>query len=692
MLEPDAPITTKKDDLFGFAPLAERIAKSIRAHTRKVSVVIGIYGEWGAGKSSLMNLIEEYLPAEDGGESPTPLVMRFNPWLFSGRDDLVNKFFAHLIDVLARAAHTPGKSRLDWRTVAKYAVQLIPEVEPVGGFIKNLLSETIDVTTPNIQTIRRQLVDELMSQDQKIVVFIDDIDRLEKEEMRQIFQLVKLIADFPNVVYVLGLDHEYVAKTAFDTAAVGHEYIEKIVQVPFTVPRMNRSVLENRLVEWLNELQIDNHIPKIMAIHQRNVLSKVVPFLNSPRDVLRVMNSFEMVYSVCAMDVNAADLLALEILRIFEPKVHSSICNNKDSLCGFRNHSEQSRDKEYVLHLNEYGLLCSNEKNQLLVRELLPVVFPIFNRTADDTVNARDTLRICHSDIFMNYFEYSMNSQILHPKEVWKVMQPNITFDEMAKCLRDLYKPVNKYGSSQIFDLLNHWASQLSRVTIAEDDAVIIFRTLLLLNEEITERSGFANSNNLFSANAIKSVLDNVVESIRSEEELVTAFTDAIASDDISYLTAIGLLICRYSRPNANSKVCITADKFSKLKLLWLAKATSLKAFRKSLSGPIAFLFIEFLFEWDEDQKAQEAVQQLIQNDACLLDFVLPITRLAQQYRSSSIPEAAQQAEKYWSIISPVLTRDVLKARLDKLLTTNADSSVQERAKECLLDFQPKNE
>ena len=88
----DAPVSDPQADLLGYAPLAERIARAICSTPRNQGYVLAVHGEWGAGKSSLLNFVKHYLT--ERGESSCPIIVDFNPWWFKDHEDLAAQFLA----------------------------------------------------------------------------------------------------------------------------------------------------------------------------------------------------------------------------------------------------------------------------------------------------------------------------------------------------------------------------------------------------------------------------------------------------------------------------------------------------------------------------------------------------------------------------------------------------------------------
>ena len=91
MISPDNPITSEKFDLLRRNPLAERIATFFSQLKGKESLVVGIEGEWGSGKTSFINLILNKV------DETRVMVVKFNPWNFSDQNELVKDFFNSIL-------------------------------------------------------------------------------------------------------------------------------------------------------------------------------------------------------------------------------------------------------------------------------------------------------------------------------------------------------------------------------------------------------------------------------------------------------------------------------------------------------------------------------------------------------------------------------------------------------------------
>jgi predicted KAP-like P-loop ATPase len=206
----DEPITKASDDALGRSLLAKEIAKLIRGFDIPEGVVVGVFGPWGSGKTSLINMIEEAL----SGADPIP-VLRFNPWMFSGTDQLVERFFSETSQQLGRRPQAAVKGIA--RNLELYGKVLSPlKGVPIAGALVAALEgipqaaeafhDLIEEQEGGAINQREKLTEALSKLDKPIAVVIDDIDRLTPGEVRDILKLVRLTGSFPKIVYVLAFD------------------------------------------------------------------------------------------------------------------------------------------------------------------------------------------------------------------------------------------------------------------------------------------------------------------------------------------------------------------------------------------------------------------------------------------------------------------------------------------------------
>ena len=198
-----------------------------------------------------------------------------------------------------------------------------------------------------MQGQKDEIIRTMVKENLKIIVSIDDIDRLSEGEIIAVFQLVKALADFPNAVYLLAFDYDVVVRAL---AAVQHgdgrEYLEKVIQVPFEIPIPNMASIHDALFSKLKVILgdiPDNRWDK--AIWAELFQYGVKNYIKSIRDVIRYSNVFYLKYQLLQGETDPIDLLGLTYIQVFELTIYSTLNNYKDMLCGSISSNSYERQK-----------------------------------------------------------------------------------------------------------------------------------------------------------------------------------------------------------------------------------------------------------------------------------------------------------------------------------------------------------
>ena len=258
--------------------------------------VFVIRSGWGFGKSSLKNLITERLDAKSDRKN----WLDFNPWQWGDSDSIVRALFGQMADRLGGEHSTAAVARaeafrryggfltgaaapikdaggssekismvltnvslvavasavgFDLPTVAKVAA-ILGVLSVVVSFVGRVLSHFgRDRSGEPLEKLRAVLEERLSELDRPLVVFVDDIDRLEPEQIRMLIRQVKANANLPNIVFVL-IFQPSIVERALDQVANGdgRAFLEKIVQVNFELPAVSVSIVHRIFEEELSQL------------------------------------------------------------------------------------------------------------------------------------------------------------------------------------------------------------------------------------------------------------------------------------------------------------------------------------------------------------------------------------------------------------------------------------------------------
>jgi len=454
MFQPDQPIKSFKDDILDRNLFAQSLGDAILNYREKDSVVIGLFGPWGSGKTSIINMALEHIDTvlKKGTDGKKPIVIKFNPWNFSDQNQLITQFFKQLSVVLRRTDHASDakKAGKKLETYAKFfePLRLIPGLSPYAEIAKDALRTTGtavkswgDLKSNDLNATRADLNKLLYKQPHRIIVIIDDIDRLNNSEIRQIFQLIKSLGDFPNTIYLLAFDKNVVIDALKEVQkGSGIEYLEKVVQIPFEVPLISKEKVERLLFTWLDELIKDIPENKWDQTYWGNIYhSGLKHFFRNIRDVTRYINSLRFSFGMMKDEVNVIDLLAITGIQVFIPEVYYGIRDNKDIFSGAYDsaYERSSAAREQAQKRYKEIIGRAKEPPAEVLEDFLKRLFPkLESMYGYEWLDSwRRDCRICSPDIFDIFFRLSVPIEEISQKEIETILSLGSNSDSFAEAL-----------------------------------------------------------------------------------------------------------------------------------------------------------------------------------------------------------------------------------------------------------------
>lgn len=343
----DEPISSPEQDRLNRIQFAGHLADVLFKHEDSKCLIVALNGEWGSGKSSVLNLVEGFLVKKRNADRDV-VVLRFNPWNASNLEQLTAMFFREL---------KPSIMGLDRKRRAKEdiaklldifaGILTVAELSPVGNQyfrmgsaltqkVSGILKDTPKKTQ---EEIKRQLEQMLKGYAKRIFIIIDDIDRLDMDAMKLLFRLIRLNANFENTTYLLAFDRDLIEHVLEgDQPGHGREYVGKIVQVPINVPSPDEGLMTNILLdeldtfvrEWKGEGFDEGHWKEL---YLDGSLRK---YFRSMRGVVRYVNGLRITYPLVSSEVDVVDFMGLNLIRTFAPASYEMIRKNKDLLTKHR--------------------------------------------------------------------------------------------------------------------------------------------------------------------------------------------------------------------------------------------------------------------------------------------------------------------------------------------------------------------
>ena len=477
MFYSEKPIILGKEDLLGRAKVANELSREIKFYKNEDSLAIGIVGKWGSGKTSFINMVLENFKGNDNY-----IVIKFNPWNISSRKQLISDFFLQLSNSIEKKSKTNKIVKTIKKSLNKLS-KIFKTLESIQvfsilGIIINFIKECIKTEDEDLETIKRKIDTELEKLAKKLIIVIDDIDRLCDEEIREIFQLVKSIANFKNTIYILSYDREIVTKALDKTQQEkGEEYLEKIVQVPLVLPYISKNDLDKIFIDRLNtsinipDKEYDN---EYFSELYYNGLAESFENL---RDIERYMNVFNFGINLAREELNINDYIAITLIKVFEPNLYEHIKNNKEYFSGTKFDEYSNKNKKEILdELEEiYKKLKKLEKRK--IEKLMKVIFPKLEEMnyAEGFINIwGKARRIATPAYFESYFRLDFPENEIKKSEIKKFREFS-TEEDLIKIFN-----INNKKRIRLLELLIEEIEEIS-----DKKAIILLKFIFSIADEL---------------------------------------------------------------------------------------------------------------------------------------------------------------------------------------------------------------
>lgn len=647
MFKPDQPIQSHKEDILGRKTFAQSLGNAILNYKEKDSIVIGLFGAWGSGKTSIINMALEHINSvyDDKTDGTKSIIMKFNPWNYSDQNQLISQFFKQLSVILKRAdyASNAKKAGEKLETYAKFfePFALIPKVGPVATIISKVVKNIGgaakswgSLKSSDLDSIRTELNNLLAEQSHKIVVIIDDIDRLNNTEIRQVFQLIKSLGDFPNTIYLLAFDKNVVINALQKVQeGSGSEYLEKIVQVPFDIPLISKQEVEDLLFNQLTELIKDVPKRKWDQTYWEHFFyySGLRYFFDNIRDVIRYINLLRFSFSIIKDEVNVVDFFVLTAIQVFMPEVYDGIKDNKDIFSGVHdsNYEKGKAVIEQAKKRCDEIISRTNELHQEKLKEILTNLFPklesIYGSLGYHYGSRRDWRsdgRVCSPDIFDIFFQLSVPKSEISQKEIEAILSlagnPNAFAEALLKLNEDgrivrflerledyTQKDISEENIEPVITVLMDIGDLFPEVNLSFWDSVILPDIIHGLTHQLLRRFNSDGKRLFILKNAIKKTtnsLHTIVYEVHKQEQKYKK-DESKENPELKEKPEVNAILLELEK--------LTCDKIES----WASDGRLLKHNRLD--------FILFNWKkWGKQEQIDRFVSHSIKDDDGLIDFI----------------------------------------------------------------------
>ncbi|WP_220089951.1 KAP family P-loop NTPase fold protein [Lonsdalea populi] len=348
----DKPITDEEHDAFGFSHIATQLAKSIDKIGREGSAVFGIEGAWGSGKTSLLNLLRYELECCNNERT---FLLTISPWLNGDSSSQVASLLlpvAKIIEDEEKKRLSPGRrSFFNKKTKVKQTAKLIfrytqatarilqpvaqlagafPSVPNFGATLQAYSDTTVEGTCKTTEALKTEIGEKVKALDLNFIVLLDDLDRLEPVQVVEVTRLIKSVADFPRFRYILCYDKAIIVQAIKNSLNIedGNAYLQKIVQISFSLPQPESFVLARHFLNGATKLyqSVNDCLPNShLAAQLQSATDIFGTLLKTPREVQLALNGIQFRYSGIRDYVFMPDLCFLQLLRVTCCELHDWI-------------------------------------------------------------------------------------------------------------------------------------------------------------------------------------------------------------------------------------------------------------------------------------------------------------------------------------------------------------------------------
>lgn len=512
---------------------------------------------------SIIKHVQKNLLLEQEKVIPELIIIDFNPWHYQKQEDIIINFFKTLSKNLTIAGLNEDN-------------ELLNNLMQYSSLLTGINIPKIETSKISITEIKNNIYKELKNSKTKFLIIIDDLDRIQSGDALTVFKAVKLLADFPNIIYLLSYDDERLKKN-WQFQNQGDNYIQKIVQLEKKLPTISKPKLKEIFIN-----RIINVIEKEDAINKDRLIAvfdfAIFKLIKNIRDINRFENSFKLTFIAHEniTEINILDFILISIIEELDKDAYLLIQENKEIIFDSISQIDLKKHVDFVKQIMNlpsfllFGVLFSNYFRKLsdlidtIVKDskdsnkfqdvssydltnLLPSIkYKFVNFQENDTFR-----KICDKDSFDNYFMPKISTSFLLDDEFLQLInaiknQENFsnTFSNIFSINQDKIKDFNKRISKNSFIKNEGNIIKFIKSFLEIDDKLVSqlfsFRKFCEDQLEILKKEKFLTKTQLVELLIENSKESNIIQELQWFHELNMSNIDNNFKEDLFNSPRIG--------------------------------------------------------------------------------------------------------------------------------------------------------
>jgi hypothetical protein len=482
--------------------LARRVAALIGGYRGREGLVVGIEGAWGAGKVEFTGLVLKALD-EIGGATVLP----FNPWSVSEQRELMSEFLSALT-----AALTPGAAAVAPQQALSYAARLRQTAARSlrwSAHKPEALRVAFDREHDTPHEARGPIQDKLANLPGRLVVVMDDVDRIDEQQTRLVMKLVKIAASLPNLVFLLSYDRKRVAACLQEDDRPGDDTLKTLVNIAFTLPEPSRQELDHVLFERLRETvsRVHGNVPEDDQRWRDLVYAALPPLFCTIADIGGYTASLRHAFGlVDAAAIDTIDFVGIEAIRYFAPRLYAVMAANRtlftSNAGGMHGAGDEASERRARY---EDVLRAAPEDVRSAADGVCRCLFPVLAWEAGET----DGRRVASSSSFSGYFSLGVPEPRVSESEVLFLRRRFESAAAVTALLREYL------ADGRLAPLLLQLVNRAA--IVSESDAKALLLGLWALEDDIDRDDAAAGDVHVFALQLARSLVRDSVQAQRRE-------------------------------------------------------------------------------------------------------------------------------------------------------------------------------